>query len=44
MAPFGHFILADIYNRQGRMEDAERELHAAQRFKEQNPLLNIRRQ
>ena len=31
MAPFGHFILADIYNRQGRLEDAERELQAARR-------------
>ena len=32
MPPFGHFILADVYNRQGRLEDAERELRAAQRL------------
>ena len=32
MAPLGHFILADVYNRQGRLEDAERELRAAQRL------------
>ena len=31
MAPLGHFILADIYNRQGRAEEAERELRAAER-------------
>ena len=31
MKPLGHFILADVYNRQGRMEDAERELRAARR-------------
>ena len=31
MAPLGHFILADIYTRQGRSEDAERELTAARR-------------
>ena len=31
MAPLGHFILADVYNRQGRSEDAERELRAARR-------------
>ncbi len=34
MAPFGHFILADIYNRQGRVEDAERELQAARRLQQ----------
>jgi arylsulfatase A-like enzyme/Tfp pilus assembly protein PilF len=32
MAPFGHFILADVYNRQGRLSDAERELRTAQRL------------
>lgn len=32
MAPFGHFILADIYNRQGRQQDAERELAEARRL------------
>jgi len=32
MAPFGHFILADIYNRQGRLQDAERELLTARRL------------
>jgi arylsulfatase A-like enzyme/Tfp pilus assembly protein PilF len=33
MAPFGHFILADVYNRQGRFGDAEREYRTAQRLK-----------
>ncbi len=33
MAPFGHLILADVYNRQGRFGDAERELRTAQRLK-----------
>jgi hypothetical protein len=32
MAPLGHFILADIYNRQGKFADAERELRAARRL------------
>ncbi len=32
MAPLGHFILADVYNRQGRFGDAERELRTAQRL------------
>jgi len=32
MAPLGHFILADVYNRQGRFGDAERELRRAQRL------------
>ena len=32
MAPLGHFILADIYNRKGRFGDAERELRTAQRL------------
>ncbi len=30
MAPFGHFVLADIYNRQGRLAEAEREVRRAQ--------------
>ena len=29
MAPLGHFILADVYSRQGRTADAERELRTA---------------
>ena len=32
MAPFGHYILADIYNRLGKSQDAARELAAAQRL------------
>jgi arylsulfatase A-like enzyme/tetratricopeptide (TPR) repeat protein len=32
MAPLGHFILADVYNRQGRFGDAQRELRTAQRL------------
>jgi arylsulfatase A-like enzyme/Tfp pilus assembly protein PilF len=32
MAPLGHFILADVYNRQGRFADAQRELRTAQRL------------
>jgi tetratricopeptide (TPR) repeat protein len=32
MAPLGHFILADVYNRQGKFADAERELQAARRL------------
>jgi Tfp pilus assembly protein PilF len=32
MAPLGHFILADVYNRQGRFGDAERELRKAQQL------------
>ncbi len=30
MIPFGHYILADVYNRLGKLQDAERELAAAQ--------------
>lgn len=30
MAPLGHFVLADIYNRQGRLAEAEREVRRAQ--------------
>lgn len=32
MAPLGHFILADVYNRQGKYADAERELKKAQKL------------
>jgi arylsulfatase A-like enzyme/Tfp pilus assembly protein PilF len=32
MAPLGHFILADVYNREGRFGEAERELRTAQRL------------
>ena len=32
MAPFGHFILADIYTRQGKTADAERELRIARKL------------
>ncbi len=30
MVPFGHYILADVYNRLGKLQEAERELAAAQ--------------
>jgi arylsulfatase A-like enzyme/Tfp pilus assembly protein PilF len=30
MAPLGHYILVDVYNRLGRLQDAERELATAQ--------------
>ncbi len=30
MAPFGHFVLADVYNRLGRPADAQRELRRGQ--------------
>jgi arylsulfatase A-like enzyme/Tfp pilus assembly protein PilF len=33
MAPLGHYVLADIYERQGRAADARRELAAADRLK-----------
>lgn len=32
MAPLGHFILADVYNREGKYADAERELKKAQKL------------
>jgi len=32
LAPLGHYVLADIYNRQGREEDAAREVAAAKRL------------
>jgi tetratricopeptide (TPR) repeat protein len=31
IAPLGHYVLADVYNRQGRFQAAERELNAAKR-------------
>jgi arylsulfatase A-like enzyme/Tfp pilus assembly protein PilF len=31
IAPLGHFVLADVYNRQGRAADAEREIARARR-------------
>jgi arylsulfatase A-like enzyme/Tfp pilus assembly protein PilF len=33
MAPLGHYVLADIYERQGRAADARREVEAAKRLK-----------
>ena len=33
MAPLGHFVLADIYNRQGRTAEAEREVRRAQSYR-----------
>ncbi|MFQ5788840.1 MAG: sulfatase-like hydrolase/transferase [Acidobacteriota bacterium] len=32
MAPLGHFILVDVYNRLGRFQEAERELAVAQKL------------
>jgi choline-sulfatase len=32
LAPLGHYVLADVYERQGRAEDARRELVAARRL------------
>ena len=32
MAPLGHFILADVYNNLGRLQEAERELAEARRL------------
>ena len=32
MAPMGHFILADVFNRMGRTQDAEREVAIARRL------------
>jgi tetratricopeptide (TPR) repeat protein len=34
MAPFGHFLLVDIYNRLGRSEDAAKELALARRLQQ----------
>jgi choline-sulfatase len=33
MAPLGHYVLADVYERQGRTADARREVAAAKRLK-----------
>jgi choline-sulfatase len=32
IAPLGHYVLSDVYNRQGRFKAAERELNAARRL------------
>jgi tetratricopeptide (TPR) repeat protein len=32
VAPLGHYILADVYNRMGRYQDAQREVAIAQRL------------
>ena len=32
LAPLGHFVLADVYNRQGRAVEAQREIAAAERL------------
>ena len=32
MAPLGHYVLADVYERQGRAADARREVAAAKRL------------
>ncbi len=32
VAPLGHYVLADVYNRQGRAEDARAEVARAQRL------------
>jgi len=33
MAPLGHYVLADVYERQGRAAEARREIEAADRLK-----------
>lgn len=33
IAPLGHYVLADVYNRQGRVQAAEQELNAAKRLR-----------
>jgi len=33
LAPLGHYVLADVYNRQGRRADADREMAAAKRMR-----------
>ena len=33
IAPLGHYVLADVYERQGRAADAQREMDAAKRMK-----------
>jgi tetratricopeptide (TPR) repeat protein len=32
LAPLGHYVLADVYNRQGREQEAAREVEAAKRL------------
>ena len=32
VAPLGHFVLADVYNRQGRTAEADREAAAARKL------------
>jgi choline-sulfatase len=34
MAPLGHYVLADVYERQGRVAEARREVQAAKRLKQ----------
>jgi tetratricopeptide (TPR) repeat protein len=34
IAPLGHYVLSDVYNRQGRFKAAERELLAAKRLRQ----------
>jgi arylsulfatase A-like enzyme/tetratricopeptide (TPR) repeat protein len=34
MTPLGHYVLADVYEQQGRMADARREVQAAERLKQ----------
>jgi arylsulfatase A-like enzyme/tetratricopeptide (TPR) repeat protein len=34
MAPLGHYVLADVYNRQGRAKDAAREVAAAEKLQQ----------
>jgi tetratricopeptide (TPR) repeat protein len=34
MAPLGHYVLADVYNRQGRLAEAEREVARARRLQQ----------
>jgi choline-sulfatase len=37
LAPLGHYVLADVYNREGRTADAQRALDAARRLKQDPP-------
>ncbi len=36
MAPLGHYVLADVYERQGRAADARREVEAAKRLEHES--------
>ena len=36
IAPLGHYVLSDVYNRLGRFKAAERELNAARRLRERS--------